>query len=71
VGIGCRRFIVAEEGRFVRLRNTLFERLLRGPQHHTMPAFASQRVRMAEIIVQLAERRPIGVVRRVYYVVSF
>lgn len=26
---------------------------------------------MAEILVQLAERRPIRVVRRVYYVVSF
>jgi hypothetical protein len=71
VGIGCRRFIVDDEGRIVRLKNTLFERLLRDPQHHTMPALAGQRVRMAEILVQLAERRPICVVRRVYYVASF
>ena len=69
--IGCRKLIVDDEGKLVRLKNTLFERLLRDPQHHTMPAFAGQRVRMAEILVQLAERRPIGVVRRVYYVVSF
>ena len=36
-----------------------------------MPALAGQRVRMAEILVQLADRRPIQVVRRVYFVVGF
>ena len=71
MGIGCRRFIVDDEGRLVRLRNTIFERLLRDPQHHTMPALAGQRVRMAEILVQLANRRPIEVIRRVYFVVGF
>ena len=71
MGIGCRRFIVDDEGRLVRLRNAIFERLLRDPQHHTMPALAGQRVRMAEILVQLADRRPIQVVRRVYFVVGF
>jgi hypothetical protein len=71
VGIGCRRFIVDDEGRLVRLKNTLFERLLCDPRHHTMPALAGQRARMAEILVQLADRRPIRVVRRVYFVVSF
>jgi hypothetical protein len=29
VGIGCRRFIVDDKGRLVRLRNAIFERLLR------------------------------------------
>ena len=53
MGISCRRFIVDDEGRLVRLRNTIFERLLRDPQHHTMPVLAGQRVRMAEILVQL------------------
>jgi len=71
VGIGCRRFIVDDEGRLVRLRNIIFERLLRDPLHHTMPALAGRRVRMAEILVQLANRRPIQVVRRVYFVVGF
>ena len=71
MGIGCRRFIVDDEGRLVRLRNAIFERLLRDPQHHTMPALAGQRVRMAEILVQLADRRPVQVVRRVYFVVGF
>ncbi|MCY7300925.1 MAG: hypothetical protein LH616_17165, partial [Ilumatobacteraceae bacterium] len=40
-------------------------------QHHTMPVLAGQRVRMAEILVQLADRRPVQVARRVYFVVGF
>ena len=71
MGISCRRFIVDDEGRLVRLRNTIFERLLRDPLHHTMPVLAGQRVRMAEILVQLADRRPVQVARRVYFIVSF
>ncbi len=71
MGIGCRRFIVDDDGKLVRTRNTIFERLLRDPQHHTMPALAGQRVRMAEILVQLADRKPIRVARRVYFIVSF
>ena len=71
MGIGCRKFVVNDEGRVVRLRNTVFERLLCDPERHTMPAWAGQRVRMAEILVQLVDRRPVGVVRRAYFVVSF
>jgi hypothetical protein len=71
MGIGCRRFIVDHDGKLVRLRNTIFDRLLRDPQHYSMPALAGQRVRMAEILVQLANRKPIRVARRVYFVVSF
>jgi len=71
MGIGCRRFIVGDDGKHVRLRNLIFERLPRDPQHHTMSTLAGQRVRMAEILVQLAERRPIRVVRRAYFIVSF
>lgn len=71
MGIGCRRFIVDHDGKLVRLRNTIFERLLRDPQHYSMPAFAGQRVRMAEVLVQLADRKPLRVARRVYFVVSF
>ena len=36
-----------------------------------MPVLAGQRVRMTDILVQLADRRPIQVVRRVYFVVGF
>ena len=71
MGIGIRKFFVDDDGGLVPLRNTIFDRLLRDPQHHTMPAFTGQRVRMAEILVQLVDRRPTQVVRRVYFVAGF
>ena len=71
MGFASRRFIVDDDGPLIRLRNTVFDRLLRDPQHYSMPALADKRARMADIIVQLADRRPIRVVRRVYFVVSF
>jgi hypothetical protein len=71
MGFAYRKFIVDDDGTLTKLRNTIFDRLLRDPQHHSMPALAGKRVRMADIIVQLADRRPIRVVRRVYFVVSF
>jgi hypothetical protein len=36
-----------------------------------MPAMAGKRVRVAGITVQTEDRRPVRVVRRVYFVVSF
>lgn len=71
MSLSCRRFLVDQEGRLVRLKNTTFERLVRDPLHHTMPAMAGQRVRMAELLVELSNRIPIRVVRRVYFVLAF
>ena len=53
------------------MKNTTLERLVRDPLRHTMPALAGQRVRMAEILVELSNRIPIRVVRRVYFVLAF
>lgn len=71
MGYGYRKFIVHDDGTLDRMRNNVFDRLLRDPQHHSMPAMARRRVRVADIVVQLENRRPICVVRRVYFVVSF
>jgi hypothetical protein len=64
MGFAYRKFIVNDDGTLTKLRSTIFDRLLRDPQHHSMPALAGKRVRMADIIVQLEDRRPIRVVRR-------
>jgi hypothetical protein len=71
MGFAYRKFIVNDDGTLTKLRSTIFDRLLRDPQHHFMPALAGKRVRMADIIVQLEDRRPIRVVRREYFIVSF
>ena len=54
-----------------RLANAKFSRLLDDPEHHRLPRFAGQRVRMAEAIVALRERTPCAVVRLVYQMLGF
>jgi hypothetical protein len=71
MGLSCRRFLVDPQDRLVRLKNSTFDPLVRDPAHHTMPAMAGQRIRMAELVVELANRIPIRVVRRVYVVIAF
>ena len=53
------------------MKGSMFERLLRDPLHHSMPDLAGQRARLAEIIVELRDRVPVQVVRRVYFVLPF
>ena len=54
-----------------RLANAKFSRLLDDPEHHRLPRFAGQRVRMVEAIVALRERTPCAVVRLVYEMLGF
>lgn len=54
-----------------RLANANFSRLLDDPEHHRLPRFAGQRVRMVEAIVALRERTPCEVVRLVYEMLGF
>ena len=71
MGFSCRMFIVHDDGTLVRLKSNIFDRLMRDPQHHSMPDMADKRVRMANILVELVNRRPIRVVRQTYFVAGF
>ena len=71
MGFSCRMFIVHDDGTLVRLKSNLFDRLMSDPQHHSIPEMAGKRVRMADIIVELVNRRPIRVVRQTYFVAGF
>ncbi len=53
------------------MKNTTFEGLMREPDLHRMPALAGQRVRMAELIVEVSGRTVLHIVRRVYVVQTF
>jgi hypothetical protein len=48
-----------------------FDRMLRDPASHRLPIFAGQRVRMADLIVELADRGPRRIVRRTFAVLAF
>jgi hypothetical protein len=63
--------LVDKQDGIVRMKSSMFERLVRDPLHHSMPELAGQRARVAEIIVELRDRVPVQVVRRVYFVLPF
>ena len=56
---------------FTSVRSTKFDRMLRDPAQHPMPFFAGQRVRTAEVIVELAGREPVVVVRTTFAILTF
>ena len=56
---------------FTSVRSTKFDRMLRDLAQHLMPFFAGQRVRTAEVIVELAGREPVVVVRTTFAILTF
>jgi hypothetical protein len=71
VSLSSRIFIVDADETLYRLAATKFSGMLRDPSSHLLPHFASQRVRMAEAIVELRNRAPYRVVRVVYEILRF
>ena len=66
-----RLFFVSDDDEIFRVPNTKFDRLLRGSSEENTEPFAGKRVRAAEIIVQLENRRPLQVLRAIYYYLHF
>ncbi|MDO9012791.1 MAG: hypothetical protein Q7U78_13445 [Gallionella sp.] len=66
-----RIFIIGQDETLYRLASTTFSGMLDDPSDHLMPSFAGQRVRMAEAVVELRDRRPLRVVRLVYEILRF
>ena len=71
MGLSCRRFLIARDDSLYRLPNTTFDRMLRDPANHRLAIFAGQRVRMADLIVELADGSPWRVVRSTFAVLAF
>jgi hypothetical protein len=71
MGLSCRRYLVDLDERVLRMKNTTFDGLLRDPDLHRMPALAGQRVRLAELLVEVSGRTVLHIVRRVYLVLTF
>jgi hypothetical protein len=71
MGLSCRRFLIARDDSLYRLPNTTFDRMLRDPANHRLAIFAGQRVRMADLIVELADGGPRRVVRSTFAVLAF
>jgi hypothetical protein len=56
-------FLVAPDDTLWRLSTRKFDRMLRNPASHSLPAFAGQRARMASVVVELVASEPMRVIR--------
>ncbi len=66
-----RHFFISDDNEIFRIPNTKFERLLKGSFEKKIERFAGKRVRAAEIIVKIENRKPILVLRAIYYYLHF
>jgi hypothetical protein len=71
MGISSRTFLVAAGDTLWRLSTSKFDRMLRDPASHRLPAFAGQRARMANVVVELVASEPMRVIRTTYSVLAF
>jgi len=71
MGRSVRIFIVDPEDRVFRFYTSAFSRLYGDPGSHPMLHFANMRLRTAEAVVALKNRRPTTLVRMVYFLLPF
>jgi hypothetical protein len=71
MGISIRYLLVDRNDEVHRLSNRFFERLWDKSPGAVLPQFAGQRVRCAEVAVQMDNYQPVGIVRVVYSYVYF
>lgn len=66
-----RTYILGADDTLYRLASAKFSRMVDDPEGHRLERFAGQRVRMAEVIVEVRNRAPCAVVRVVYEMLGF
>lgn len=66
-----RYFIITDESEIFRVSINKFKRLLKATSEEKLERFAGKRVRVAEICVKLENRKPIEVIRAIYYYLHF
>lgn len=70
MGYSARTFLITSDDNVWRLSSRYWQ-MLGYPDSHRLPAFAGQRVRIANLTVELANRVPTRVVHRYFMIVSF
>ena len=69
--VALRHFLLDREGALYRLPSAALDRMLQSPTRHRLPRLAGQRVRSAEVAVEMMNGRPLRVVRSVFNMVTF
>ena len=69
--VAFRHYLLDSEGMLHRLPSAALDRMLQAPNRHRLARFAGQRVRSAEVVVEMVDGRPISVVRSVFNMLTF
>jgi hypothetical protein len=69
--LAFRHFLLDREDALYRLPSAALDRMLHNPTRHRLARFAGQRVRSAEIAVEMMNGRPVRIVRSVFNVMTF
>jgi hypothetical protein len=71
VSYSTRTFILGPDDTLYRLASAKFSRMVDDPESHRLTRFAGQRVRMADVIVEVYDGSPCAVVRLVCEMLGF
>ena len=64
--IALRHYVLTHDNEIFRISNAKFDRLIQGGEQGQFKLFSGLKVRMAEILVSLVDRKPIEVLRASY-----
>jgi len=71
MGISVRVYIVRDDDSIQRFPLNRYERLMHGDSNERAPEFAGKRIRYAEIILELANRKPTEILRAIFAYMHF
>jgi hypothetical protein len=71
MGLAGRIFLLDDQDGLYRLPNAVFARMLENPVEEPLPRFSGARVRMADLILTLHDRRPDRIVHATFSILHF
>jgi hypothetical protein len=69
--VSVRIFFITDDNAMLKVPNAKFERMLKGSQEENTTRFAGKRIRAAEIAVMIEDRKPVMVLRAIYFYLHF
>ena len=69
--VSIRMFFITDDNEIIKVPIAKFERMLKGSYEKNTDRFAGKRVRVAEIAVMIEDRKPVMVLRAIYFYLHF
>ena len=69
--VSIRNFFITDDDEILKVPVAKFERMLKGSHEENTERFAGKRIRAAEIAVMIEDRKPVAVLRTIYFYLHF